>query len=315
MELDTQQPDEVEPTITQRDFRYVRTFLEVLGQRSFSRAADVLHLTQQAVSGHVKVLEDDLGGVLFHRTTRSVSPTEFGATFAAAVEPLLADIDYLWRTTRSRASTTGATVHIGITAAAGHEAAPELIDAITARYPQLVADVVQARTDGVIDALRSGRIDIALVLMPTDLVGMHGWPIVRGTLAALLPREHPLALRASLATGDLEGSTLVLPRESSSPGVIRAAGDLARRERLKTLAEPLTGTAVPRMIFDGEAVGMWPTVIPPRFIPAGLVAVPFDDPPEPVDLWILLADGEPAPYVAAIVDVAHQCWPTSTVGR
>ena len=71
------------------DFKLLRSFAAVAGERSVTRAAERLNLTQPTVSGQIKELEQTLGFLLFHRTSRKVALSEEGERLLPLVEALL----------------------------------------------------------------------------------------------------------------------------------------------------------------------------------------------------------------------------------
>ncbi len=72
------------------DIHQLRTFVAVARERSITRASELLHLSQPAVSAHIKAIEDALGLTLFERTSRGMSLTRDGERLLAKAEQTLA---------------------------------------------------------------------------------------------------------------------------------------------------------------------------------------------------------------------------------
>src|SRR5579859_1285934 len=73
--------------------RHIRYFLAVAEQRSFTRAADALHVSQPTLSQQIRQLEETLGVQLFDRSGRTVQLTEFGEVYARHARAALHELD------------------------------------------------------------------------------------------------------------------------------------------------------------------------------------------------------------------------------
>src|SRR5688572_6536701 len=109
------------------ELRHLRLFLAVAEERNFTRAAERLHMAQQAVSKAVAQLERELGVELLERTTREVRPTAAGAALLAAGPDALAAVERAFATAVEVGKGLSGTVRLGVTPALG----PVALDAAT----------------------------------------------------------------------------------------------------------------------------------------------------------------------------------------
>jgi hypothetical protein len=109
------------------DLRRLQYFLAVARERNFTRAAEQLHVAQPALSRQVRLLEEELGVGLLHRTTHAFELTEAGAFLLERGPAALAAVDELWRSVRTYGSGERGSVGIGYGASASYETAPRLL--------------------------------------------------------------------------------------------------------------------------------------------------------------------------------------------
>jgi DNA-binding transcriptional LysR family regulator len=117
------------------DLRRLQYFIAVARERNFTRAAERLHVAQPALSRQVRLLEEELGVELLHRTTHEFELTEAGEFLLERGPVLLGAADELWRTVRTYGTGERGGVLIGYGGSASYETAPRLLQALTERYP------------------------------------------------------------------------------------------------------------------------------------------------------------------------------------
>src|SRR5204863_10011371 len=106
------------------DLRRLRSFLAVARERSFTRAAEQLHIAQPALSRQIRQLEQELGVRLLDRTTQYVEPTEAGHLLMERGAALCEEADRLRRDLRGFAGGQRGTLTIGYSAGISYETAP-----------------------------------------------------------------------------------------------------------------------------------------------------------------------------------------------
>jgi DNA-binding transcriptional LysR family regulator len=197
--------------------RELRVFLAVLEQRSFRRAATVLHLTQPAVTKSLSSLEDLLGHKLFDRTGSGVEPTVYGLGLAPRA---VAVFDELRRAAHelslvSRGSR--GTLRVGTLAMPAVPFLPVAIQRLTEANPEIFVAVVEERQQDLIDRLRRGDIELAILrlamLSPDE--SMRVDKLFDEKMCVIAAAEHALAKRRHLTWPQLMQERWVMPATDS----------------------------------------------------------------------------------------------------
>ena len=173
---------------TPGDFGQLRAFAAVAEALSFTRAADRLGVTPQALSQTVRALEESVGVRLLHRTTRSVSLTEAGTDLLREVGPAMNGLDAALQQARGRRDRPSGIVRLhSFRIAADLFVAPALRN-LADTYPGLVLDVTL--DDRVVDVV-AGRYDAAPRvgdLVERDMVAVRLGPELRQVAVAVIRR-------------------------------------------------------------------------------------------------------------------------------
>jgi DNA-binding transcriptional LysR family regulator len=189
------------------DWNLHRTFLAVLQQGSLSGAARQLGLTQPTVARHIDSLERAVGGDLFLRTPRGLSPTEMALELKPYAESLAATAGAMLRAASGAAGDIRGTVRLTASEAIGVEHLPTILTALRQRHPALV---IELAVSNAVDDLLGRESDIAVRnVEPTQgaLVARKLPPIALGLHAhrAYLERRGTPRTVADLAEHDLIG--------------------------------------------------------------------------------------------------------------
>ena len=189
------------------DWNLHRTFLAVLQQGSLSAAARQLGLTQPTVARHIDALEQAVGGDLFLRTPRGLSPTEMAMELKPYAESLAHTAGALMRAASGVAGDVRGTVRLTASEVIGVEQLPPILVSLRARHPKLVVELVLSNA---VDDLLRRESDIAVRnVEPTQeaLVARRLPPIALGLHAHrryLEQRGTPTSI-AALADHDVIG--------------------------------------------------------------------------------------------------------------
>lgn len=136
----------------------LKTFVAVAREGSIKRASELLHLSQPAVSAHIKALEDTLGVTLFERTPRGMSLTGDGERLLAKAEHALsAHQDLLQEANRIKGQLSGR-LRIGASGMA-ESAVGQLVKLLAQRYPEVEVAVHHGTSSEVLSGIRNGRLD------------------------------------------------------------------------------------------------------------------------------------------------------------
>lgn len=257
--------------------------LAVAEHLSFHRAARSLGISQPSVSARVKALEEELGVLLFERSTRGVRLTEAGRLFVERVSVGVDQLDHAVKTAGMAASGECGRLRIGIHALIPRSFLAELIAQYREDHSGIEVEITEGTAREAVMQLRADRLDVAFVAGSPELPDCHTRPIWTEPLVAVLPERHPLAGQSAVTWADLTGETFLVRYGGTGPQVhdhilLRLAGrwpapsilrfDVGRGTLLSMVGQSFGITIV------GAATSLLPTT--------GIVFLPFADEPEPV---------------------------------
>nr|WP_239029164.1 LysR substrate-binding domain-containing protein [Pseudonocardia acidicola] len=188
----------------------LRYFVAVAEERSFTRAAARLFLSQPSLSVQIRKLEQDVGARLFERTGRHVVLTAAGA---ALLEHAVRALDEVERGRHRVGEVTGlrgGSVSVGVLPSVGAHLLPDVVAAFREAHPGVTVQVVEHDVSREFEQMvQSGELDVALTRLPTSLAGLGSETIVREPIVLLVPPEHPLRRSDGVWLRDLAGEAFV----------------------------------------------------------------------------------------------------------
>lgn len=159
--------------ITLRQLTYFKALAE---QRNFGRAADMVHVSQPALSVQIRELEKTLGATLVERQARDVVLTPFGRRILAHAEQVLAATQALGDAARWRGGLAGQ-LRLGLIPTIAPYILPAALEALRSRDISLDVQVQEAKTDRLLADLRAGRLDAAVIALPSAEEGLIEIPL------------------------------------------------------------------------------------------------------------------------------------------
>ncbi|UTY58412.1 LysR family transcriptional regulator [Massilia sp. erpn] len=269
------------------DTRSLQIFCAVATCLSFRQAAEQLHMTQPPLSRAVRDLEQRLGARLFERDTQRVALTPAGTALLPLAQHILGLLDAAEDTVRKAVSGEAqrdagrdAGRHPAQAAAAGRagragQPAPlprlrlglttsvesglfrPFTDALAA---SALLDLHFDSSPRLVAALRNGRLDAAVIALPTRSHELDVLPLGPQPMLAALPSAHPLARRRRLALGDLQGTPLFWFERARQPAFFDHCHKVFRRHRFAPvfLREPHDHHVLLGDIAAGRGVALLP---------------------------------------------------------
>ena len=204
------------------EFNHLRCFVAVAEELHFGRAAKRLNMTQPPLSRQIQLLEHLLDARLFDRSNRRVALTPSGRAFLPEARRLLQLAEGAAKSIRRIGSGDAGTVTIGFTAASGYEFLPRLVRTLRERLANVDLVLREAVTSAQLDALASGRLDIALVRPPVRRATFRSRLVLKEPMMVALAADHPLTAHETVTLAQLEGEPVI----SYSPFEARYFHDL-----------------------------------------------------------------------------------------
>ena len=178
------------------DFRQLRYALSVSRERSFTKAAKRLNISQSAVSEQVKLLEEEVGFELFRRTSRGIESTDLGRTFLYESERVMGDLLSLSDTARRLRGEVLDTLTIGMGSGMAQIFIPRIFADLKRDLPGVRLEILTAPTKNIFNQLHEDKLDagIAIESDPARLpAGLVFDPLIDAEMALITHPKHALA--------------------------------------------------------------------------------------------------------------------------
>lgn len=228
--------------------RQLQAFLELARLRSFSKAAERVHLSASGMSMMVKELEEQMGARLFDRTTRSVTLTEAGRRLEPVAERLVAELQAVQAAIGGGEAAAQSRLRIAATPMVSASVLPEVIKAFGLKHPQVDLELDDVDVSVVRQRILDEEADIGLGFFVKPAAGLQREPLCRFRLMRIgPPGSDSSGLGHSQTWSSLAGLPLIsLPADNPIQAVIE-----------KELAAIHRGNEQrPRMNLLGTLIGM-----------------------------------------------------------
>ena len=257
-----------------RDLKYLVALADL---RHFGKAADACFVSQPTLSTQIRKLEDELGVVLVERAPRKVMLTAAGLDVVQRARRIVADVEQMREAaSRSRDPESG-TLRLGVFPTLGPYLLPHVVPTLRARFPQLELLLVEEKSDELLQRLREGKLDAALLALPLHDDQLHAEFLFEEPFVLAAPQQHPLARRNALDAAELSDETLLLLEDGhclrdQALDVCRLSGAREKSGFRATSLETLR-----QMVAAGVGVTLLPalSVHKPIAQPANIRLVPF----------------------------------------
>jgi len=197
------------------NFQQLRTFRVVAQQRSYSRAAQLLYLSQPGVSLQVRALEESVGMPLFERSGRQLRLTEAGEALLEYADRILSLVDEAQHALDELFGGGRGSVRVAASTTAGIYIVPRALGGFHQQYPgvRLTLDVVNRFT--VADRLLHDEVDVGVLGLIDEAHDLEVEPFLPNELVVIASPRNPLAQRKHLAIEELSGQIMLLREQGS----------------------------------------------------------------------------------------------------
>jgi DNA-binding transcriptional LysR family regulator len=203
----------------QMELRQIRSFLSIAETLHFGRTANLIHLSQPALSLQIRALEEEVGVKLLERDRRKTTLTAAGMAFRDNATAALLRIEQAVRSARLAADGKLGLLRIGFISTAGNEIVPDIVRRFRESNPQIELSLRNILTIDQIQMLDAGSLDIGFLRLPIgdhpelEVVEIHREPFV-----VVVPRSHKLAKSRKVRLRELSGQDFVMYERAYAPG-------------------------------------------------------------------------------------------------
>lgn len=191
----------------------LRYFCAVAETGSFTRAAEREQIAQPSLSQQIMKLEEELGVRLFDRLGRTVRLTDLGQIFLPRARTILTELKAAKEEVVERQSTVSGPVCVGVIPTIAPYFLPTRIAGFSRKYPEATITVVEDVTVRLMDRLRAGLVDVAVMALPARGHDLESFQIRTERLYAIVPRDHRLARKRSVLMKELRDEPFLLLRD------------------------------------------------------------------------------------------------------
>lgn len=193
--------------MTLTELKYI---VAVARQKHFGHAAEACFVAQPTLSVAIKKLEDELGVVIFERGGTEVSVTPLGMQIVAQAERVLEQTAAIKEIANQNKDPLAGPLRLGIIYTIGPYLLPSLVKTMISTVPQMPLILQENFTTRLIELLRQGELDAAIMALPFPEHGLMMQPLYDEEFVVALPKHHKWAERSEIAAQDLKNETMLL---------------------------------------------------------------------------------------------------------
>jgi LysR family hydrogen peroxide-inducible transcriptional activator len=193
--------------MTLTELKYI---VAVARARHFGHAAESCFVAQPTLSVAIKKLEDELGVVLFERGGSEVSVTPLGAQIVAQAERVLEQTAAIKELAKQNKDPLAGALRLGVIYTIGPYLLPPLVKNLIDNVPQMPLVLQENFTVRLLELLRQGELDAAIMALPLPDHGMSMQTLYDEPFVVAMPKSHPWAKRKEISAADLKTETMLL---------------------------------------------------------------------------------------------------------
>jgi LysR family hydrogen peroxide-inducible transcriptional activator len=190
-----------------KDLEYVKA---VAHFKHFRKAADACFVSQPTLSGQIKKLEQELGVILFDRSTKHVTLTTQGERLLTQINIILEQTEILKELAATSNGPLQGKLRIGIIPTIAPYLLPTLLTSMKAAFTQSQFSFIEMQTSTILAALDSGEVDFAILADVPELKNYHTINVYKEDFLVAVSADNALAVNKKVALQDLHGSNLLM---------------------------------------------------------------------------------------------------------
>ena len=279
--------------MTLTELKYI---VAVARERHFGKAADACYVSQPTLSVAIKKLEDELEVKLFERSAGEVTVTPLGEQIVQQAQSVLDQAASIKEIAKRGKDPLAGPLNLGIIYTIGPYLLPDLVRQNIARTPQMPLMLQENFTAKLLEMLRAGEVDCAIMAEPFPDTGLAIAPLYDEPFVAVVPAGHPLAARESITSDELKSETMLLlgTGHCFRDHVLEVCPEFARfSSNAEGIRKSFEGSSL-ETIKHMVASGMGVTLVPRLSVPADALKPRSKGRKEPEQLvrYLPIHDGE-----------------------
>ena len=263
------------------DINRIREFLTLSEHLNYSKAANLLYITQPVHSRHIHDLEENLGGQLFLRDSHSVQLTEFGKLCAAELREVVTAYDSALIHIRNAADTSTDTLTIGFLEYAVRPFLSQFAEWFQEAHPNIEIDYDSGNLDDLTDSVLEDRMDLAFVThVGSDSSfskELDSETVYKDNLLAVVSPRHAISGQESITLEELSTYPLINYSKTNNPYTSDFHKELFEKKNLHMQVAKEVTSFESALFYAKAGIGVF--LIPQHlsFIAGDLITVPVSD--------------------------------------
>lgn len=289
------------------ELRHLRCFLAVAEELHFARAAERLHMEQSPLSRAIKELEEELGVLLFARTTRSTRLTRAGTLFLVHVRRVFAALEQARESVKAAANGFHGQLRVALSDGITPSRLPTLLALCRLEEPEVEIRFFEVPLSQQIKGLHDDLYDVGFAQSDEVGDGIVAMPAWRDTLIVAVPARHPLLAYKRIPLEELLRYPLVLCDRQVCEGHAKFVDRVLRRADMEPLVAERVASCdlMMALVSAGLALGFTGAARIAAHPDSGVVARPLALRVPPLTTYLLHAEGQPFDVLARFIERAQ----------
>ncbi len=190
--------------------RQLEFALAVAKHRHFKRAAEECNISQSALSLGIAELEKQLDTQIFERNNKQVLITPIGEEILIRAQRVFSEINDLTTRAQSHQTPLAYPMTVGMIPTIAPYLLPKVLPELKAQYPNFRMTVVEQQTERLLEQVRYGHIDTAIIALPYAVEGLHTFEFWQEDFFAIFPNDNPLVNLKTISSDQLGKANLML---------------------------------------------------------------------------------------------------------
>jgi LysR family hydrogen peroxide-inducible transcriptional activator len=297
--------------MTLTELRYI---VAVARERHFGRAAEACFVSQPTLSVAIKKLEEELDVKLFERGASEVTVTPLGEAIVRQAQSVLEQAQAIKEIAKRGKDPLNGPLRLGIIYTIGPYLLPELVRNTIAMSPQMPLMLQENFTVKLLEMLRTGELDCAIMAEPFPDTGLAIAPLYDEPFMVAVPTGHPLAKRKKISSEELKKETMLLLGNGHCfrDHVLEVCPEFARfasdAEGIRKSFEGSSLETIKHMVASGMGITVVPQLSVPKELQEHVRYIAFE-PPAPLRRVVLAWRRSFTRYeaIAALRNAVYAC--------
>jgi LysR family hydrogen peroxide-inducible transcriptional activator len=193
--------------MTLTELRYI---IAVAREKHFGRAAEACFVSQPTLSVSIKKLESELGVIIFERGGSEIALTPIGENIVQQAQRVLDAANQIKEIADQGRDPLRGALRLGVIYTIGPYLLPRIIKSMIERYPDMPLILQENFTVRLVEMMRTGEIDVAILADPFDTTGLDTLPLYEEDFVVAVPKKHHWTKKQQIASVDLKQETMLL---------------------------------------------------------------------------------------------------------